>query len=143
MAIVGSDVTVDVHTTENVDIDSVRGAVRSGDRVDPALADAIRQAIDRTVRRVLDEKGIKGASLDLEVRLVDDRVPGVPRERVLVRLDVEGDDEVLAAVDENLSPPERARLANAVEETVLNYLDDHDLRRPTQTIVRVTPVQFR
>lgn len=140
---VGSDVTIDVHTTEDVDIDSIRSAVRSGDQVDPALAESVRRAVDRTVRQIMEENDLSGFDLDVDVDLVDGRVPGAPRERVATRLDVDGEDELLAAVGDTLSPPQRARIADAVEGEALEFLDRHDLKEPTQIIVRVTPVQFR
>jgi len=78
MAVVGSDLTIDVHTTEDVDIGSIRGAVRSGDRVDPRLAEAVRRTVERTTQTLLQEKDISGADLDVRIELVDNRVPGAP-----------------------------------------------------------------
>jgi hypothetical protein len=42
MAVVGSTIMIDLHLTEDGDIDTVRGAVRQSDRVDPDLAGRVQ-----------------------------------------------------------------------------------------------------
>lgn len=143
MAIVGSNVTIDVHSTADVDIEALQGVVRQNDRLDPALAQHIQQAIEETVTQILREEDITAFDLTVDVRLVPDRVAGAPRERIEARLDLEGENEVIAAVDNELTMPERARLADAVEAAVLDELGEHGLAEPAHVTVSVTPVQFR
>jgi len=143
MAIVGSNVTIDIHSTADVDIDTLQGTVRQNDRLDPALAQHIRQALEETVRQILRKENITAFDPTVDVSLVADRVAGAPRERIEARLDLEGEKEVIAAVDNELTMPERARIADAVEAAVLDDLGQHGLAEPAHVTVSVTPVQFR
>jgi len=143
MPVVGTNVTIDVHSTEEVDIGSIRGAIRRRDRVDPALAESVRDVVRGTASRIFQSQGIDDVDVDLRIELVDQRVPGAPRERIVTRLDVEGSEDAVASVDDGLSPPARARIADAVEEEVLDYLFEYDIGAQSHVIVRVTPVQFR
>ncbi|MFB6248608.1 MAG: hypothetical protein ABEL97_08575 [Salinibacter sp.] len=144
MAVVGSTIQVDLHLTEDADMDTVRGVVRqNGARVHSDLAQRLRQTVEERARSTLDGHGVEDYDLGVNVDLVADRVPGAPRERVTVTLDFEGDDGVVAAIDDAVSPPDRARLADALEETTQNYLHQYDLRGAVEVTVSVTPIQFR
>jgi hypothetical protein len=134
---------IDLHLTEDANMDTVRGAVRAGDQVQSALADRIRQTIQSAVDAVLDGDSVDGYALTTDVGLVADRVPGAPRERVEVALDFEGDDGVVAAIDNAVDPPDRARLADDLEQVVEEYLREHDLAGVIDLTVSVTPIEFR
>ena len=143
MPLVGSTITVDLHITEDTDLDSVQAVVRQNERADPDLSQTIRRAVEQTTTRAMEAQEIEAYDLSLGVDLVKGRVPGAPRERLTVDLDVEGDKSVVAAVDEAVSAPERAKIADEVEAGVLGHLREHDLARAVDVIVSVTPIQFR
>lgn len=143
MAVVGSTIMIDLHLTEDADMDTVRGVVRqNGAQVHSDLAQRVRQTVDRRARSALDGHDVGDYTLGVDVDVVADRVPGAPRERVTVSLDFEGDDGVVAAIDDAVSAPDRAQLADALEEMTQNYLHQHDLRG-VEVTVSVTPIQFR
>lgn len=124
-------------------METVRGVVRqNGAQVRSDLAQRVRQTVDEHARSALDGHDIGEYTVGVDVDVVADRVPGAPRERVSVTLDFEGDDGVVAAIDNAVSPPDRAQLADALEEMTLNYLHQHDLRG-VEVTVSVTPIQFR
>lgn len=143
MAVVGSTVIVDFHVTENTDLASVRAVVRRNERVHPDLAETLRQAVEARAEEVLTKKGVVDYDLSVGIELVTGRVPGAPRERLCADLDVEGENEVVAAVDDALSTPERAQLADHVEGVVGSYLQENDLSNGADVIVSVTPIEFR
>jgi hypothetical protein len=143
MPVVGSTITIDLHVTEDADLDSLQALVRSNDRVHPDLAQAVRQAVETNAREPLEEADVGGYDLSVNVELVTGRLPGAPRERVRADLDVEGADAVVAAVDDAISAPQRADIADAVEASVLAYLAENGLSNGADLIVSVTPVQFR
>jgi len=144
MPVVGSTILIDLHLTEDTDIETVRGAVR---RNDSAVSTDLAGRVERTVRDVLvdsiDSSDLGDYSVSVDVDLVTGRVPGAPRERVPVTLDFEGDKTVVAALDDAVTPPDRARLADALEETTLEFLQQHALREDVEVTVSVTPIQFR
>lgn len=143
MAVVGSTVIVDFHVTEDTDLASVRAVVRRNERAHPELAETLRQAVETRAEEALKEEDVGGYDLSVGITLVTGRVPGAPRERLCADLDVEGENEVVAAVDDALSTPERARLADHVEGVVGSYLRKNDLSDGADVIVSVTPIEFR
>lgn len=134
---------IDLHVTADTDVDTVRGAVQQRSRLRPQLAGDFQRVIEETATNVLREHGITDCTLTVEPELVRERVPGAPRERVHARLDVEGDDSVLASVDEAIGAPERAQIAKATETLLRDHLEEEGLRSVVETTVIVTPVQFR
>lgn len=143
MAVVGSTITIDLHITEDADRESVRGVVRNNERVIPELATTVHDALEQESTTVLEESGVDNYDIQVDLGVVTDRVPGAPRERLTAELDVEGDESVVASVDEAVSTPERAQLANAVEAEVQDYLARHDLGGKVGVTISVTPIQFR
>ena len=125
-------------------MDSVRAAVRqNGARVNPDLAGRVQRTVQDGVTDVLDGGDGGDYAVSVDVDLVADRVPGAPRERVTIDLDLEGDDSVVAAIDDAVTAPDRARLADALEATTLDYLKQHELHEAVEVTVSVTPIQFR
>lgn len=143
MAVLGSDIMIDMHVTADTDVDSVRGAVQKNKRLQPELAGELQRVIEETATDLLREEGITDCALTVDLDLVDERVPGAPRERINARLSVEGDESVLAAVDAAVEAPERARVADAAEDRLLDHLEAEGLADVVDTTVIVTPVQFR
>ena len=143
MPVLGSDISIDLHIVGDVELDTIRGLVQENGRLRPALAGDLQQAIEDAARGILDEAGISNCSLTVDLSLVDERVPGAPRERIDARLNVEGDQSTLAAVDDAVGTPERAHIADAAEEHLDTRLDDRDLTDVVGTTVIVTPVEFR
>lgn len=141
MPVVGSTITVDLHVTEDADLDSVQAVVRQSESVHPDLASTIRDAVQKRTQDALDD--IDGYDLSVEVKLETGRLPGAPRERITATLDVEGDNPVVAAIDDAVSAPERAQIADTVEDVVQSYLRENDLPSGADIIVSVTPIQFR
>lgn len=143
MPVVGSTISIDFHLTEDADLESVRGATRQSDRVRPDLANRAREIVESKVAKALEGEDLGDYSVSVDVDLVQERVPGAPRERVSVSLDFEGDDSVVAAVDDAVTPPDRAQIADALEEDMVEYLQQYDLADAVEVIVSVTPIQFR
>lgn len=143
MAVLGSDIKIDLHVTPDADVESIRGAVQERSRLQSGLARDLRHAIEDTTSEVLEEEGISDCSLGVDLEFVDDRVPGAPRERISARLDVEAEESTLASVDDAIDAPERAQIASAAEERLRAFLEKSGLREGVETTVIVTPVQFR
>jgi hypothetical protein len=143
MPVVGSTITIDLHVTEDSDLDSLHAVVRRNERVHPELAQTIRQAIETKAKSTLDEKSVGDYDLSVDIGLVTGRVPGAPRERITAELDVEGENHVVAAVDDAVSAPQRAQIADSVEQDVDSYLEENDLSDGIEVIVSVTPIEFR
>lgn len=143
MAVVGSTIRIDFHVTEDTDLDTLHAIVRQNERAHPDFAGRVRKTVERTAAKILDSEGLAGQQVSVDVELVSGRIPGAPRERFRTTLDVEGEDAVVASVDDAVSTPERARIADAVEEAVNGYLRKHGLSEAVEVIVSVTPVQFR
>ncbi len=143
MPVVGSTITIDLHVTEDSDLDSLHAVVRRNERVHPDLAQTIRQAVEKKARSPLESKSVGDYDLSVEVGLVTGRVPGAPRERITTELDMEGEDHVVAAVDDSVSAPQRAQIADAVESEVVSYLGENGLSDGIEVIVSVTPIEFR
>jgi hypothetical protein len=143
MPVVGSTVSVDLHVTEDTDLGSLQTVVQQGDRVDPSLAQQIRQSVETCATDALDDSDVGDHALSVTVSLVTGRVPGAPRQRLSVDLDVEGEKVVVAAVDDAMAAPERAQLADAVEAVVRDHLAENDLAEGAEVIVSVPPIQFR
>lgn len=143
MAVLGSDISIDLHIIGDVELDTIRGLVQENGRLRTELAGDLQGAVEDTTRALLEDSGIDECTLTVNLSLVQERVPGAPRQRVNARLDVEGDKEVLAAVDEALGTPERAQIANAMEECLDEHLEDRKLTDVVGTTVIVPPVQFR
>jgi hypothetical protein len=143
MAVLGSDIMIDMHVTADTDVDSIRGAVLENSRLHPALAGDLRKAIEKTTTDVLHNHGITDCSLTVDLEFRDERVPGAPRERIDARLDVEREESLLASVDGAVDAPERARIADATEAFLKEHLADEGLNDVVETTVIVTPVQFR
>lgn len=143
MAVVGTNVTIDIHSNEQVGIGSIRDAVRQQKGLHPTLSERVRETVEQSAGRVLAAEDINGVDLSPSVRLIDDRIPGVPRERVVVEVDLEGEKESLAAVDSAFTMPARAEVAEAVEARVQEFLGASDLGGEVRVTVSVTPVEFR
>lgn len=144
MAVVGSTITIDLHVTEDADIETVRGITRqSPEQVHRDLAERVRGTVESQAAAALDGNDVGDVSIAVDVDLVSDRVPGAPRERVTAALDFEGDDSILAAVDDAVGAPDRAQIADEVESAVQAYLEENDLRDGVDVTVSVTPIQFR
>jgi len=144
MPVVGSTILIDLHLTEDTDIDTVRGAVR---RRETDVSTDLAGRVERTVRAVLGDafadSDVGDYAVTVDVDLVTGRVPGAPRERVTVTLDFEGGKTVVAAIDDAVTAPDRAQVADALEETTLDFLQQHDLRDDVEVTVSVPPIQFR
>ena len=143
MPVVESTITVDFHITEDTDLDTVQAVVRENQRVSADLAQRLRRTVETNATDALEANDLEDYELSLDVDLVTGRLPGAPRERITAALDVDGESSVLAAVDEAISTPQRAEIADAVEAVVLGYLGEHDLAGGVEIIVSVTPIQFR
>lgn len=143
MAVLGSDISIDLHITGDVELATIRGLIQENGRLRPELAGSLQRALGTTTRDVLDDAGISDYDLTVHLSLVDETVPGAPRQRISARLDVEGDQSTLAAVDEAVNTPERARIADAAEEQLKSRLRERDLTDVVGTTVIVTPVEFR
>ncbi len=143
MAVVGSTIMLDFHLTEDGDVETVRGAVRKNNRVDPDFAGRVRQSVEQNASEALDGHDLGDYDLNAGVELVTDRVPGAPRERIKISLDFEGENDVVAAIDDAVGAPDRARIADDLEETALDYLRENGLAKVVEVTVSVTPIQFR
>lgn len=143
MAVVGSTITIDIHFTADTDADSVRGAMRSNRSLHPDLETEIRQMVDTRIADVFSENDIDNVVSSVDLELIDDRVPGAPRERITGSLTVEGDETDLAGVDSAIDPPARADLADAAEELIVDYLERQNLHEELNITVSVTPVEFQ
>jgi len=143
MPVLGSDISIDLHIVGDVELDTIRGLVQENGRLRPALAGDLQQSIEDATRDILDGAGLSGCSVTVDLSLAEGRVPGAPRERIDARLNVEGDQSTLAAVDDAVGTPERARIADAAEEHLDTRLDQRDLTDVVGTTVIVTPVEFR
>lgn len=143
MAVVGSNITVDLHLTGEVELDTIRGAVRHDGRLHPKLAEDLHRAIERQVTLVLQQNELSDYDLSLDFEIAKGRVPGATQERIKAFFDAEGDNSVISSVDDAVGTPERARVANAVEEVVHEYLDQHGVGNDVRVTVSVTPVEFR
>jgi hypothetical protein len=143
MAVVGSTIMLDFHLTEDGDVETVRGAVRQNERVDPDLASRIRETVEQNASEALSGHDLDGYALSTDVDLVTGRVPGAPRERITITLDFEGEDSVVAAVDDAVSAPDRARIADELEAMAERYLGEHNLADVVEVTVSITPIQFR
>lgn len=106
MAVLRSDISIDLHIIGDVQLDTIRAVVQENGRLRPRLAGDLQQAIEDTAHDILEEAGVSDCTLTVDLSLVDDRVPGAPRQRVDAQLSVEGDSSALAAVDEAVSAPE-------------------------------------
>ncbi len=143
MALLGSDIAIDLHIVGDVEIDTIRGVVQNNGRLRTRLAEDLRQAIERTTQQVLEESGVADCSVTVDLSLAKERIPGALRQRVNARLDVEGDRSRLAAVDTAIGAPERAQIANATEARLDEHLDEQGLTDVVGATVIVTPVEFR
>ncbi|PSQ68418.1 MAG: hypothetical protein BRD54_04335 [Bacteroidetes bacterium SW_8_64_56] len=143
MAVLGSDISIDLHITGDVELSTIRGLVQESGRLRPELAGDLQRAIKDTAHAILRGSETDDCTLNVDLRLVQDNVPGAPRQRIDARLDVEGDSSALAAVDDAVGAPERARIADATEDRLNDHLADRELTDVVGTTVIVTPVQFR
>ena len=142
MPVLGSDISIDLHIVGNVELDTIRGLVQENGRLRPDLAGDLQRVIEDAAQNALGETA-EGCTLTVELSLVQERVPGAPRQRVEARLNVEGERAALAAADEALGAPERARIAEAAEEQLNDRLRSRDLMDVVDATVIVTPVEFR
>lgn len=143
MAVVGSTIMLDFHLTEDGDVETVRGAVRQNTRVDPDFASRVRRVVEQNASEALDGQDLGEYDLSASVELVTGRVPGAPRERITISLDFEGEDDVVAAVDDAVGPPDRAQIADKLERAAESYLDENGLADVVEITVSITPIQFR
>jgi hypothetical protein len=142
MPVLGSDISIDLHIVGNVELDTIRGLVQENGRLRPDLAGDLQRAIEDAAQDVLGEAA-DGCTLTVELSLVQERVPGAPRQRVEAQLNVEGERSALAAADEALGAPARARIAEAAEAQLNDRLRARDLTDVVDATVIVTPVEFR
>ena len=142
MPVLGSDISIDLHIVGNVELDTIRGLVQENGRLRPDLAGDLQRVIEDAAQNALGEAA-EGCTLTVELSLVQERVPGAPRQRVEARLNVEGERAALAAADEALGAPERARIAEAAEEQLNDRLRSRELMDVVDATVIVTPVEFR
>jgi hypothetical protein len=143
MPVIGSTITIDLHVTEDSDLDSLHAVARRNERVHPDLAETIREAVEQKAKSPLESNSVGDYDLSVDVGLVTERVPGAPRERITTEVDVEGEDHVVAAVDDAVSAPQRAQIADSVEAEVVSYLGENGLSNGIDVIVSVTPIEFR
>ena len=143
MPVVGTTVTVDLHVTGEADVDAIRSAVQDDGRAHPRLAQTLREAVEAPLRKVREKDRLSALDLSVEVDLVTGQVPGSPRARLHVHADMDGEREAIAKLDEAVSPPIRASVADEVEQATFSYLMDHDLGEVVRPTVSVTPVAFR
>jgi hypothetical protein len=143
MAALGNSISIDLHIVGDVELDTIRGIMRDNGRLRSELAEALRQAIENTARNIIADAGAAGRTLSVDLRLVEETVPGAPRQRVGARLDVEGDRSQLAAVEEALDAPRRARISEAAEACLDERLQERDLANAVGRTVIVPPVEFR
>jgi hypothetical protein len=143
MAVVGSRLTIDIHFTADTDADSVRGAMRSNRNIHPDLEDELRRMVDRKTSEIFDDNDVEEVVASVDFELIDDRVPGAPRERIIGEVSVEGDESNLAAVNDAVGPPERADIADASEELILDYLARQNLEQDLNITVSMTPIEFK
>ncbi|PSR00494.1 MAG: hypothetical protein BRD51_00335 [Bacteroidetes bacterium SW_11_64_17] len=143
MAVLGSDISIDLHIVGDVELDTIRGIVQNNGRLRPELAKDLRRAIEDTTRDIIEDAGVTGCTLSVNLSLVEETVPGAPRQRVDARLDVEGDRSQLAAVDNALDTPKRARISDAAEACLDERLQERGLTDVVDCTVIVPPVQFR
>jgi hypothetical protein len=143
MAVVGSTIMIDFHLTENGDLETVRGAVRQGERAHPVLVDRVQRVVEQQAHEALAEQETGDYQLSTSVELVAGRVPGAPRERLTAALDFEGEEPVLASIDDAVTAPDRARIADELEAAAKEYLRENDLTDAVDVTVSVTPIQFR
>jgi len=143
MAVLGSDISIDLHIIGDVELDTIRGIVQNNGRLRPDLAEDLRHAIEETTRDLIEDAGAAGCTVSVDLSLVEDRVPGAPRQRVDARLDVEGEQSTLAVVEKVLDTPERARISDAAEECLDARLQERNLAEVVGRNVIVPPVQFR
>ena len=143
MAVVGSNVTIDIHSNERVGIGSIRDVVRQQGQLHSTLAERVRETVRQSAAEALEDQDVNEVPLSPSVRLVNDRVPGVPRERIVVEVDMEGEKDTLVAVDSAFTMPTRAKIAEVVEEEVNEFLEASTLGGKVRVTVSVTPVEFR
>lgn len=143
MPVLGSDISIDLHITGDVELSTIKGIVQENGRLRPELAGDLQRAIEDTAQEILTGSDIDGCTLTVDLTLAEDRVPGAPRQRIDARLNVEGDSSALAAVDDAVGAPERARIADAAEDRLTELLEDRELTSVVGTTVIVTPVEFR
>lgn len=143
MAVVGSNVTIDIHSNERVGIGSIRDVVRQQGQLHSTLAERVRETVRQSAAEALEDQDVNEVPLSPSVRLVNDRVPGVPRERIVVVVDMEGEKDTLVAVDSAFTMPTRAKIAEVVEEEVNEFLEASTLGGKVRVTVSVTPVEFR
>lgn len=143
MAVLGSDISIDLHIVGDVELDTIRGIVQNNGRLRPPLAEDLREAIEETTGDIIEETGAEDCTLSVDLSLVEDTVPGAPRQRVDARLDVEGDQSALAAVEDALGTPQRARISDAAEACLDERLQERGLTEVVGRNVIVPPVQFR
>jgi hypothetical protein len=143
MPVVGSSITVDLHVTEDTDLDSLQAVVRQDERIRPDLAQRLCESVEAYAAETLDENDVGPYGLSVDATLVRGRQPGAPRERIAVEFDVDGEKPVLAAVDDAVGAPERAQLADAVEALMADVLSERGLADGADVIVSVPPIQFR
>lgn len=142
MAVLGSDIMIDMHPTPDADVESVRGVVQENGRVDPTLAGELQRRIEETASDIFEARDLTDCSLSVELEFVKDRVPGAPRERINARLNVEAEEDQVSTISTAVGPPARSRIADVAEESVLQHLEEGGLARVVDTTVIVTPVQF-
>ena len=143
MPVLGSDISIDLHIVGDVELDTIRGLVQENGRLRPELAGDLQRAIQDTAREILNGAGAEDCTLSVDLNLVRERVPGAPRQRVEADLNVEADRSALAAADDALDAPERARIAAAAEAQLNDRLRDRKLTDVVDATVIVTPVEFR
>jgi len=142
MPVLGSNISIDLHIVGNVELDTIRGLVQENGRLRPDLAGDLQRALEDAAQDVL-EGAAEDCTLTVDLSLVQDRVPGAPRQRIDAQLTLEGDRSALAAADDALGAPQRARIADAAEAELNDRLRNKELMDVVDATVIVTPVEFR
>ena len=143
MAVVGSRLTIDIHFTADTDAGSVRGAMRQNRNIHPQVADELKRMVDQRTAEFFREKDVAEVVASIDFELIDDRVPGAPRERIIGEFSVEGDESNLAGVADAIGPPARADIADAAEELIIDYIHRQNLDEDLNITVSMTPIEFK
>jgi hypothetical protein len=142
MAVVGSDITIDVHLSADAEDDAVRSVLRNQSQVHPQLRQRLEDAFEAQANVIIEQRDLGDVALNASLSEITGDVPGAPRERISGSLDFEADQQAVAAVADAVDTPERAALADQAEEIVVDFLAEKDLVHDVNVTVIVTPVEF-
>lgn len=143
MAVVGSTIRIDIHVTDDGEVGPIRRALRQRERIRPEVDTDVQTVIEESITEVFEAHEISEYDLSVQVRIPSERVPGAPRERITADLDLTADKGVVADLEDAISTPVRAQIADAIEVLTVNHLAEKDLAAGVNVIVSVPPLQFR